>query len=140
LTVFGGRIFTRVEEDQLPEGMQDYGLQISEEFVIGSKCESDIEFDDYFNHSCDPNAGFKGQIFLVAMREIEKDAQVTFDYGMVLFAAANARPYNIKCFCNAKNCRGSITDNDWRLPDLQRRYDGFFQWFLQEKIRKNACR
>jgi len=140
LTVFGGRIFTRAEEDKLPEGMQDYGLQISEEFVIGARCESDIECDDYFNHSCDPNAGFKGQIFLVAMKEIAKDEQVTFDYGMVLYEASGARRYKIDCFCKSEICRGSVTDNDWKLPDLQRRYDGYFQWFLQEKIRKSVCR
>lgn len=46
--------------------------------------------------------------------------------------------FKMPCRCGAKNCRGFITEDDWRRPDLQARYDGYFQWFLQEKI--NAVR
>jgi hypothetical protein len=30
---------------------------------------------------------------------------------------------------------GLITGQDWRRPDLQRKYGGYFAWFLLEKIR-----
>ena len=29
--------------------------------------------------------------------------------------------------------RRVITDNDWQRPDLQEKYRGYFQYFLQEK-------
>ncbi len=36
------------------------------------------------------------------------------------------------------DCRGAVTEHDWQIPGLQRRCDGWFQWYLQEKI--NALR
>jgi SET domain-containing protein len=138
LAIMGGYIFTRAEEDALSSGMNDYGLQISEEFVIGAKKLSDVAGDDYFNHSCEPNSGFKGQILLVAMKKIPEKTEVTFDYGMVLYPSKNAKRYRIDCLCGARKCRKTVTDNDWMLPELQRRYDGYFQWFLQDKINRKA--
>lgn len=134
LSIHGGYIITRAEEDALSEKYSDQGTQISEEFVISSK---DIDEDDgYFNHSCNPNAGYKGQIFLAAMRKIRGGEEVTLDYGMVLYQSKYAKRYKIECLCSSRNCRKIITDNDWKMPELQKRYDGYFQWYLQEKINK----
>lgn len=72
-------------------------------------------------------------MFLVAMRDIEAGEQVCFDYGMVVSCA-----YHLDCQCGSSICRGVVTGNDWRLPELQARYEGYFQWYLQEKI--NALR
>lgn len=55
---------------------------------------------------------------------------------MVLYHGKGVTPYNLPCGCGTKDCRKIITDNDWKLPELQNRYDGYFQWFLQEKIDK----
>lgn len=90
--------------------------------------------EDYFNHSCTPNAGIKGQIVLVAMRDIRADEEVCFDYAMCLYPTPGAPRYEMRCNCGAKNCRGVITDDDWQIPELQKRYDGYFSWFIQEKI------
>ena len=67
LMIHGGWILTRAEETALPEPYNDYGLPITEDLVLYSR-----EDDTFINHSCDPNAGYKGQIFLVAMRDIER--------------------------------------------------------------------
>lgn len=98
--------------------------------------KSQLENAVFFNHSCDPNSGFKGQMFLVAMRNIKKGEQVTFDYAMVLSKAKNVSFYKIKCFCGSKNCRGYVTEDDWKKPELQKKYDGYFQWYLQDKIKR----
>jgi len=94
-----------------------------------------LEVASYFNHSCNPNAGFKGQIFLVAMRNIRKGEQITFDYGMVLHEIKNLdKQYKLKCYCGSKKCRRFITFNDWKKPELQKKYFGYFQLYLQEKL------
>jgi hypothetical protein len=36
--------------------------------------------------------------------------------------------------CGSPNCRGLITEEDWKIPELQKKYDGYFSWYLQEKI------
>lgn len=66
--IFGGHIMTFAEEQALPEFMRDHSLQIAESHVIGSRTKDEVTIADYVNHSCEPNCGFDGQIFLVAMR------------------------------------------------------------------------
>jgi hypothetical protein len=34
----------------------------------------------------------------------------------------------------AKNCRKTITGNDWKLPILQKRYNGYFSNYIQVKL------
>lgn len=122
------------EEPTFPDGKSDLAMQIHDSFVLGAKFKHEIETADSFNHSCEPNAGFRGQIFLTAMRDVAADEQVTFDYALVL----NLDTYQFECRCNSQSCRKIVTGKDWQLPELQCRYDGWFQWYLQEKI--NALR
>jgi hypothetical protein len=130
LAIFGGRIIRSEDE------VGDYGIQIDETFVINGLDSKTEDSDDcfFFNHSCDPNSGIKGQIFLVAMRDIEPDEEVTFDYAMCLHSVDGLPPYHLKCLCGKENCRKIVTDDDWKLPELQKHYDGWFSWYLQEKI------
>lgn len=137
IVVFGGYVTDIKEAANLPECIWDNSLQISEELMIGIMKESEIEKACFFNHSCSPNAGFKGQIFLVAMRNIKKNEQVTFDYSMVLFRSRNGVNYKFDCNCGEKECRGSVTNNDWKKKEIQKKYKGYFQYFLEEKIRGN---
>lgn len=134
LAIFGGYILTLEEEEKLPEELSDTGVQIHDNFVLTSKEAK--EDTDCFNHSCDPNSGFKGQIFLVAMKDIQKGEEITFDYAMVLHKAKNTKLYKFKCLCGSGLCRGDISENDWKILELQERYSGYFQWYLQEKINK----
>jgi hypothetical protein len=135
LAIFGGDIMLIDEINNLPESLQDYPMQIEERFVIGSREERMPESADYFNHSCDPNAGFKGQIFLVAMRDIEKDDEVTFDYAMVLSQSVGSEiVFAMECQCGSRNCRKTISEEDWKIPELQKKYNGYFSEYLLEKI------
>lgn len=133
LAIFGGYVMTLDEEEKLPKEISDLAHQIDDNFVIGVKEEKEIQDVDNFNHSCNPNAGFKGQIFLVAMKNINAEEEITFDYAMVL---GGDEPYSLECLCGKENCRKAITNNDWKLPELQKKYKGYFQWYLEEKITK----
>lgn len=136
LSIFGGHIMRIDEEPIFSETCKDLALQIDEQSIIGSKYENEIEDTDFFNHSCNPNAGFKGQIFLVAMRDIEVCEEITFDYAMVLHECDGIPSFEFDCICGSPICRRKITDSDWKIPELQKRYNGYFQWYLQEKIDK----
>lgn len=85
------------------------------------------------NHSCDPNCGIRlndnGGHDFIAMREIARNEEATFDYAM--------RNYSIehfpgRCMCGAHACRGSITG--WRdLPqDRKDQYADFVAPYLLE--------
>lgn len=134
IAVFGGYVMTRKEEEEASSDVYDNAIQIDENLVIGAKSQDGIEDASMFNHSCDANAGIKGQIILVAMRDIEIGEQITFDFGTVLFHPEEAKPYKFKCLCESKACRGIITDEDWKNKELQKKYDGFFSLHIQEKI------
>ena len=42
----------------------------------------------------------------------------------------------MECRCGTPSCRGVVTGDDWRLPELQARYAGSFSWYLAERIRR----
>ena len=75
ICIFGGYVKELSEEEKMPKDIRDEGVQINEQFALGIIKKSRLENASYFNHSCDPNAGFKGQIFLVATRNIRKGEQ-----------------------------------------------------------------
>jgi SET domain-containing protein len=136
LAVLGGYVMPIKSELKLPKAINDNGIQINDKFVLGIKKMSEIEKAVFFNHSCEPNAGFGGQIFIRAMRDINKGEEVTFDYAMTLSRVPGVPAYKMKCFCSSKKCRGVITDLDWMKKDLQKKYRGYFQYYLEEKIKK----
>jgi hypothetical protein len=81
------------------------------------------------NHSCEPNLGLQGQVVFLSLRDIEADEELTFDY-----ATTGNEPYEMKCQYGMPNCRGTITGSDWRKPEIQSKYDGYFSWFIQRRI------
>ena len=134
LAIFGGKIMLIDEMYELPENMQGYTMQIEERFVIGP-ATTIPEDTDFFNHSCDPNSGFRGQVFLVAMRDIGAGEEVTFDYAMTVSESVGSdMVFAMACACGSPGCRKTITEQDWMLPGLQERYKGYFSQYIQEKI------
>jgi hypothetical protein len=134
LAIFGGKVMLIDDMYQLPREMQSYTMQIEERFVLGPAGPVS-EDTDFFNHSCDPNSGFSGQIFLVAMRDIKAGEEITFDYAMTVSESVGSdMVFSLKCSCGSPLCRGTITEQDWMLPGLQERYNGYFSPYIQEKI------
>jgi len=134
LAIFGGKIMLIDEMYQLPAEMQRYTMQIEDRFVLGP-AGTVPEDTDFFNHSCDPNSGFKGQVFVVDMRDIRAREEITFDYGMTVSESVGSDMiFEMDCACGSPCCRKTITEQDWMLPGLQARYKGYFSQFIQEKI------
>ena len=134
LAMFGGYVMRIADEPLLENCGADFALQIDDKFVIGSHSDADLDDAQYFNHNCDPNGGLRGQLGLLAMRDIAPDEEVTFDYAMVLTEVPGLPEYGFACRCGSANCRGQISDRDWRRPDLQERYRGWFSWYVQSRI------
>ncbi len=83
----------------------------------------------YSNHSCDPNLGIRGEITFVAMRRIRTGEELTHDWAMT-----DNDDYSVECKCGAPTCRKILTGKDWRLPELQKRYRGYFSAHLARKV------
>jgi len=139
LIVMGGYIFDIEAENHLNSFNEDKPIEISECFSFSPRNRSDMEKmpQHYINHSCNPNCGFKGQLFIVAMKKIKKGEEILFDYAMVIASNPKSTSYfKMKCLCGSKNCRGIINEEGWKIPQLQKKYAGYFQWYLEEKIKK----
>ena len=137
VSVSGGFIVPEVEYNRLwktkPEFMQQYAIPIAEGFyLMSAERETDLETDDFYNHSCTPNCGFHGQVMLVAMRDIRPGEELTYDYAMT---DSDPRLW-MQCNCQSRNCRGRVTGDDWKNPSLQRKYRDYLSWHIREKIRR----
>ncbi len=134
IAVFGGHIITQAEYNALAKkkfkNIHDYAIKVADGFYIVSSKAGELEDDDFFNHSCDPNIGMKGHLVMEAMRDIRAKEELTYDYAMT---DADMH-YAFKCNCGAKNCRKLVRGIDWKLANLQRKYKGYFSAFVQEKI------
>jgi hypothetical protein len=73
-------------------------------------------------HSCDPNAWLESEYVVVARRDIAEGEEVTTDYATMTVDPA----WKMTCRCGASRCRGVVTGEDWRLPELRERYRGHF--------------
>jgi hypothetical protein len=139
----GGYILTIADENKLTGIVADKPIELSDRFSIGPRRPGDLPRmpQHYVNHSCEPNAGFNGQIFLVAMHNIEQGEEIVYDYAMVMHPNDESSSYfAMPCQCGRTWCRGVITEDDWKRPDLQARYDGYFSWWLQKKIDREKQR
>jgi uncharacterized protein len=137
VAIFGGEILYIDELKRLKEDLRKYPLQIEERFMLWMRDSEVSEDTDYFNHSCDPNCGMQGQIFLVAMRDIAVGEEITFDYCLTLSEwEGSDLSFEMECRCGAAHCRGRVTQRDWRRPELQERYRGYFSHYLEKKIER----
>lgn len=126
-----GNILTLEESKKFSEEQQNLCYDVDDNHLFCPKDFNNLTADWYINHSCSPNCGSAPDLFtLVAMKDIEPDEEITYDYAMT-----DSKPdWSMKCNCGAINCRKIITGNDWKIKELQERYAGYFQKNIQEKI------
>ena len=130
VAIKNGNLVDAINATQLDEELGDFSLQISDEFFICPRSKEEINDTVIFiNHSCEPNIGMDGQISYVAMRNILAGEELCLDYAMAM-----TTDYKLVCSCGSPNCRKLITGNDWKIEELQKRYDKYFSWFIYKKI------
>lgn len=92
-----------------------------------------LEASHYLNHSCNANVGFATDTSLVAIRDIAKGEEISNDYSMTEFLVGFFPGF--ECGCGSDECRGQVTPNDWRRPELQKRYAGYFTSAVEALIK-----
>ncbi|MBU6347554.1 MAG: SET domain-containing protein-lysine N-methyltransferase [Actinomycetales bacterium] len=129
---FGGSVTTREILNTLTEDQQHRSIQVAQDLYLSPTVNR--EPGDMINHSCDPNLGLLGSMVLVAMRDIKVGEELTFDY-----ATCDDSDYDeFDCLCGADVCRGRVTGQDWKLPELQAKYAGWFSPYIAQKIAESV--
>jgi SET domain-containing protein len=70
------------------------------------------------NHSCNPNAGIRGNKYLIALREIRKGEEIRYDYSTTM----EEHSFTMQCLCGAPACRRTIGDFSTLPRHTQQKY------------------
>ena len=136
IAIWGGKIYTEGDIRHLSldnPSLLLHPLTVAEGFYIGpAEPGRQPEPADFFNHCCDPNAGVRGQILLVARRLIAPGEEICFDYETT--ECHGSIGMGFLCQCGAKDCRGVIDGWKWREVEFQRSNRGFMSAYLREKF------
>jgi hypothetical protein len=124
VTVAGGRIFSGDYEHP-----KDHAFSAAPGFLIAPLSQADIDYS--MNHSCEPNCGMAGSVAWCALRRLVGPVELTYDYCM---GEAWEDDWSFACRCGAPSCRGRVTGEDWKTPDLQERYWGYFAPHVEARI------
>jgi hypothetical protein len=128
--IFGGDLVT--DADVAAGRVIDHSyLNVAEGLYLGHRVDAGISLDDYLNHSCAPNIWMQDEVTVAAMRDIAPGEELVIDYVMYLPSGWVA-PW--PCRCGTSACRGTVSGDDWVLPELQERYRGHFSPFVERKI------
>ena len=131
VAVKGGSIMDRATLAVVRAEISPADIQIEDDLYIAPRTAGEIEANMlHLNHSCDPNVGVRGQITFVAMSDVSLGSELTIDYAMIDGDPSEQMP----CSCGARECRKVITGNDWRLPQLRRRYVGYFSRYIEDRF------
>ena len=130
VAIKAGHVITRAELDEAVAAAGDFALQIDDDFYLAPRAPDEVlDMSVMINHSCDPNVGFRGQVVYVAIRDIAPGEELSHDYAM-----ERSDAYTLDCHCGSPLCRGKVSGDDWKLPELQARYGEYFSIYLRRKI------
>lgn len=132
VAVWGGVIYTADEIVGIAKvfpHFKTHPFEVCEGFYMGSISNTAIDDAERFNHSCDPNVGVKGQIIVLARRDIEAGEELAFDYD-----TTDVAPAEFRCRCGAANCRGTVDGSGFRSEQFRLQHAGWLSWSISEKV------
>src|SRR6266542_4993089 len=111
VSVKGGHIISRKQlREEITPRLGAVEIQIDDDLFIAPVTDDERELSMlYLNHSCDPNLGVRGEITLVAMRDLRAGEELTHDWAMT-----DDDDYSVKCNCGVPDCRKTLTGKDWQ--------------------------
>lgn len=88
----------------------------------------------FINHSCDPTTSVKGRVTYVALKNIKKGEEITFDYSI-----SEDSSWTMKCSCGSYCCRKIIRGTRQLPPSFFKKYFPVFPtYFKNLYLKQNA--
>jgi len=82
----------------------------------------------YLNHSCNPNAGIRGSVTMVAIKNINEGEEITVDYSII----EGDHMWEMECKCGEKNCRKIIRSVQFLSERQFKKYLPYVPKYFQE--------
>lgn len=76
--IFKGRVYHRINKEEKDTYANPNSIGFGKNLWIDPTGNF-----PYINHSCNPNTGIRGRVTFVALRDIAKDEEITFDYSII---------------------------------------------------------
>jgi len=130
VAVWGGVVYTRADLLAGRANLDTVSI-LDDDLYLADPLEEPPALDYSINHTCDSNLWMGDAITLVARRDIAPGEELTADYALWLYQVDWRLE---RCQCGSPQCRGKVTPDDWRLPELQARYAGHFTPYLNRLI------
>src|ERR1051326_6068707 len=131
VVVFGGGY---TDEEGAREAQREKKFVMQWDENIYSVEGSGVAEGYFINHSCDPNTWMQDAFTLIARRDIQTGEELTADYA--LWEADEKYVSQWECHCHVPLCRKRVTGKDWRVKELQERYQGHFSPLLNKRIQQ----
>lgn len=99
--------------------------------------DTEESLDEHLNHSCDANSWLEDEVTLIAKQDIEPGEEITLDQGTWNFEYNDYTDNQETCHCEADSCRHVLTENDWKLAEVQEQYKDHFHPMVQDMMDKD---
>lgn len=116
IAVFSGDI---ISFDECIERIRTGKEEQADSLQVGFELDMDLDrLSNSFNHSCDPNAGHRKISELIAIRDIRRGDEITYDYSATIGPNVTSGVWTMECSCGTKKCR-KIISNVLSIPKKQ---------------------
>jgi SET domain-containing protein len=129
IRITGGVVIPKSDADNYNKlivyDVENIYLDINDDFLM-APTQQDLDITATINHSCSPNIGFLDTITLIAIRDIQPDEEVGWDYA---FSQTTFESFD--CRCRTDSCRKNISPKDWEIEAIQKKYGQYFSPYLR---------
>ncbi|MFT3933913.1 MAG: SET domain-containing protein [Chitinophagaceae bacterium] len=126
IAVWDGDVYEASKNSELPNDaplmVADHAIQFDY-----NKWRDSNGLARYINHSCEPNCGIKGLFTIVAMRNIKKGEEITWDYEMT-----ENSDWEMDCQCGCETCRQTIRAYRFLPPSVKSKYENYTSDWLKQ--------
>jgi|SRR5690348_11839642 len=119
IATYRGRRITTEQSNRREARGARYMFALNERWVIDGSPRWNVA--RYINHSCRPNAkpaGRNGGIVIVALRQIERDEEITYDYGREYLKSFFVYGGCRCAACRSKKARRRIRPKRWARGEV----------------------
>ncbi len=103
--------------------------------------ESTIKFDNFLNHSCNPNCRIDWQTLnLIALKDIQKNKELSFNYNTSEYNLFEGKNSTFECNCGSKNCIGKIKGFRYLSQDQKKKIKKYISPFLKNTLEQKMSK